>query len=156
MSSNGARCLTDSGIPFNQLVTLGDVIRHDFLGMATDRRINRIDGHIGHIETIDSGFRFTKGLAFGPDKNLYVAITLTGMIYRFECVEGKVVGGRDAFGQAIDQGKGSKGCHSPDGMAFGFNGCRYVAVYGQGDIAVLGPIEPWSSALRRTEQYLPI
>ncbi|MRR07548.1 MAG: SMP-30/gluconolactonase/LRE family protein [Deltaproteobacteria bacterium] len=136
---DGALYLTDSGILFNQLVTPGGVIRHDFMDIPMDGRIYRIDVKTKHVETIDSGFRFTNGLAFGPDKNLYVAETLTGMIYRYRCADGKVVGRREAFGQIIDRGKGSRAFHGPDGMAFGLNGCLYVAVYGQGNITVLGP-----------------
>lgn len=136
---DGALYLSDSGVLFNQLAAPGDVIRHDFMDMAMDGRIYRIDLTTRHVETIDSGFRFTNGLAFGPDKNLYVAETLTGMIYRYACAGGKVVGGREAFGQVIDRGKASGAFHGPDGMAFGVNGDLYVAVYGQGHIAVLGP-----------------
>jgi len=136
---DGALYLTDSGILFNQLVAPDDVIRQDFMDMAMDGRIYRIDVKTRQVETIDSGLRFTNGLAFGPDENLYVSETLTGMIYRYRCADGKVVGGREAFGQVIDRGKGSRGFHGPDGMAFGSNGCLYVAVYGQGNITVLGP-----------------
>lgn len=136
---DGALYLTDSGILFNQLVAPGDVIRHDFMDIPMDGRIYRIDVKTKHVETIDSGFRFTNGLAFGPDKNLYVAETLTGMIYRYRCADGKVAGGREAFGQVIDRSKGTRAFHGPDGMAFGLNGCLYVAVYGQGNITVLGP-----------------
>jgi len=134
----GALYLTDSGILFNQLVAPGGVIRHDFRDMTMNGRVYRIDLKTKHVETIDSGFRFANGLAFGLDKNLYVAETLTGMIYRYQCVDGKILGGREAFGQVIDWGKGSTDFHGPDGMAFGLNGCLYVAVYGKGHIAVLG------------------
>lgn len=136
---DGAIYLTDSGVLFNELVAPGGLIRHDFMGMAMDGRLYRIDVEARHVEMIDSGFRFTNGLAFGPDNDLYVAETLTGMIYRYGCTDGKVVGGREAFGQIIERGKGSRGFQGPDGMAFGTDGCLYVAVYGQGHIAVLGP-----------------
>lgn len=136
---DGALYLTDSGILFNQLVAPDDVIRPDFMDMPMDGRIYRIDVKTRDVETIDSGFRFTNGLAFGPDKNLYVAETLTGMIYRYRCAAGKVVGGREDFGQVIHRGKGTRAFHGPDGMAFGLNGCLYVAVYGQGNVTVLGP-----------------
>jgi gluconolactonase len=139
LGPDGVLYLTDSGILFNQLVAPGDVIRRDFMDVAMDGQIYRIDLKTRHVETIDSGLRFTNGLAFGPDQNLYVAETLTGMIYRYRCADGEVVGGREAFGQVIDQGKGSSAFHGPDGMAFGLNGCLYVAVYGQGNIAVLDP-----------------
>ena len=136
---DGALYLTDSGILFNQLVAPGGEIRHDFMDMAMDGRIYRIDVKTRQVEMVDSGFRFTNGLAFGPDKNLYVAETLTGMIYRYAYVDGKIEGEREAFGQVIDRSKGSRSLHGPDGMAFGLNGCLYVAVYGQGNITVLSP-----------------
>jgi gluconolactonase len=136
---DGGLYLTDSGILFSQLAAPGDVIRHDFMDIPMDGRIYRVDVKTRHVETIDSGLRFTNGLAFGPDKNLYVGETLTGTIYRYGCADGKVVGGREVFGQVIDRGKGSRAFHGPDGMAFGLNGCLYVAVYGQGNITVLGP-----------------
>lgn len=136
---DGALYLTDSGILFNELVTPDDVIREGFMDLAMDGRVYRIDVNTRQVETIDLGYRFTNGLAFGPDQNLYVAETLTGMIYRYQSADGRVVGGREAFGQVIDCGKGSRNFQGPDGMAFGLNGCLYVAVYGQGHIAVLAP-----------------
>lgn len=136
---DGRLYLTDSGILFHQLVAPDDKIREDFRDLAMDGRIYRIDVTTRQVEMIDSGLRFANGLAFGPDQNLYVAETLTGMIYRYPCANGRVVGGREAFGQVIDQGTGNMPFQGPDGMAFGLNGCLYVAVYGQGHIAVLAP-----------------
>jgi gluconolactonase len=129
--------LTDSGIRFNELVTPDGEIRADFMSVAMDGRIYRIDLTAGQIETIDSGLRFANGLAFGPDENLYVAEMLTGLIYRYECVKGRVVGAREVFGQVIDRANESAALHGPDGMAFGSNGCLYVAVYGQHNVTVL-------------------
>lgn len=136
---DGTLYLTDSGILFHQLVASDDKIREDFRDLAMDGRIYRIDVTTRQVEMIDSGLRFANGLAFGPDQNLYVAETLTGMIYRYPCANGRVVGGREAFGPVIDQDTGNMPFQGPDGMAFGLNGCLYVAVYGQGHIAVLAP-----------------
>ncbi len=136
---DGRLYLTDSGILFHQLVAPDDKIREDFRDLAMDGRIYRIDVTTRQVEIIDSGLRFANGLAFGPDQNLYVAETLTGMIYRYPCANGRVVGGREAFGPVIDQDTGNMPFQGPDGMAFGLNGCLYVAVYGQGHIAVLAP-----------------
>jgi len=136
---DGTLYLTDSGILFHQLVAPDDKIREDFRDLAMDGRIYRIDVTTRQVEIIDSGLRFANGLAFGPDQNLFVAETLTGMIYRYPCANGRVVGGREAFGPVIDQVTGNMPFQGPDGMAFGLNGCLYVAVYGQGHIAVLAP-----------------
>ena len=38
----------------------------------------------GECRKLDSGLRFSNGIAFGPDKNLYVSESLTGMVYRYE------------------------------------------------------------------------
>ena len=41
---------------------------------------------------IDSGIKFTNGIAFGPDRLLYVNETLTGAIYSYEWSDGKSPG----------------------------------------------------------------
>jgi gluconolactonase len=86
---------------------------------------------------LDSGIRFTNGIAFGPDNSLYVNETMTGMIYRYPWREGQTVGPRQSFGNVLS-GAGHNSMKGPDGMAFGTDGLLYVAVYGQGDVTVLG------------------
>ena len=47
------------------------------------------------------------------------------------------MGAREDFGNVIDP-NAPDGHKGPDGMAFGQDGKLYVAVYGQGDVTVLG------------------
>jgi gluconolactonase len=90
----------------------------------------------GEVETIDRGIRFTNGLAFGPDQNLYVAETLSGTIFRYAWKDGRPTGEKEVFGNVIDP-EGPGGLRGPDGMKFGADGRLYVAVFGQGNITVL-------------------
>jgi gluconolactonase len=89
------------------------------------------------VETVDRGIRFTNGIAFGPDRNLYVAETLTGTIYRYGWNKGRPTGSKEVFGNVIDPAA-PPGIKGPDGMKFGADGNLYVAVFGQGDVTVLG------------------
>ncbi len=76
------------------------------------------------------------GIAFGPDRNLYVSATVSGWVYRYRWDDGKV-GPREAFGDVINPELG-EGFRGPDGMAFGQDGNLYVTVARQGDVTVLG------------------
>ena len=64
--------------------------------------------------------------------------TLSGNIYRYECRNGRItVGTREVFGNVIENFDPAE-LKGPDGMKFGADGNLYVAVFGQGDITVLG------------------
>jgi gluconolactonase len=128
--------MTDSGILMDDFEP-GGKVRPDYMTVKMDGRVYRIDVKRRQIEKLDSGFRFTNGIAFGPDNNLYFNETLTGTIYRYQWRDGRIVGGREAFGNVLS-GAGHQGMKGPDGMAFGTDGKLYVAVYGQGDVTVLG------------------
>lgn len=82
-------------------------------------------------------FSSTNGIAFGPDDMLYLDESVTGNVYRYGWQEGELRAPRGLFGNVIraDAPPGWKG---PDGMAFDENGLLYVAVFGQGDVTVLG------------------
>jgi len=132
---DGMLYLTDSGILFEDFAPGGQV-RPDYMDVSIDGRVYKIDPATREIEKIDSGIRFTNGIAFGPDDNLYVNETITGMIFKYEWREGRVSGGRQDFGNVIapDAPEGIKG---PDGMKFGEDGRLYVTVFAQGDVTVL-------------------
>lgn len=132
---NGDLYLTDSGIAMDEFAPNGE-LNPDFMSLDYDGRVYRVDVRGRIVETLDRGIRFTNGIAFGPDENLYVAETLSGMIHRYEWRDGKVAGRRKPFGNVLDP-DGPQGISGPDGMKFGADGKLYVAVFGQGNVTVL-------------------
>jgi gluconolactonase len=134
---NGDIYLTDSGIEMEEFAPGGE-LHPDWENLSYDGRIYRIDPTGGEVERIDNRMRFTNGLAFDAKGDLYVAETLTGTIYRYAFEDGRFNGHKEVFGNVIreDAPEGVKG---PDGMKFGADGNLYVAVFGQGDVTVLGP-----------------
>jgi gluconolactonase len=133
---DGALYLTDSGVnsatfaPNNQ-------IRSDYLEIEYDGRVYRIDPKTGTVTLLDRGIRFTNGIAFSPDDLLYVNETIGGNIYRYSSANGVPTGARQLFGNVVRTDP-PPGWVGPDGMAFGEDGNLYVAVFGQGDVTVLG------------------
>lgn len=127
---DGAIYMTDSGVFIDDFAP-NNQIRPDYMDVGYDGRVYRIDVQTGNVAKLDTGLRFTNGIAFGPDHLLYTNETLTGNIYRY------VSGKRVLFGNVIrpDAPPGWKG---PDGMAFSADGKLCVAVFGQGDVTVLG------------------
>lgn len=134
---NGDLYVTDSGIDLGVFSPQG-IINPDWDRLDYDGRVYRVDVCTGEVGTIDTGLKFTNGIAFGPDHNLYVAETLTGMIYCYQWRDGRVVGRREPFGTTIDP-DGPAGIRGPDGMKFGADGSLYVAVFGQANVTVLDP-----------------
>ena len=133
---DGALYMTDSGVHIDSFAP-DNQIRPDYMSVHYDGRVYRIEPKTGSVSLIDRGLRFTNGIAFGPDELLYANETLTGDIQRYHWRDGKISGPRELFGNVIrpDAPPGWKG---PDGMAFDENGLLYVAVFGQGDVTVLG------------------
>lgn len=133
---DGAIYMTDSGVNIENFAPNNE-IRADYMNVNYDGRVYRIDPQTGNVTLLDRGIKFTNGIAFGTDEALYVNETLTGNIYRYLWTEGGVTGTRTVFGNVIrpDAPTGWKG---PDGMAFDAQGLLYVAVFGQGDVTVLG------------------
>jgi gluconolactonase len=133
---DGALYLTDSGVNIQEFAP-NNQIRPDYMSIPYDGRVYRIDVQTGKVTKLDSGIKFTNGIAFGPDKLLYANETLTGNIYKYEWKGAQIAGPRHLFGNVIrpDAPPGWKG---PDGMAFAPDGRLYVAVFGQKDVTVLG------------------
>jgi gluconolactonase len=133
---DGALYLTDSGVVIGNFAP-NNQIRPDYPSVQYDGRVYRVDVQTGKVKKLDSGIKFTNGIAFGPDNLLYANETLTGNIYKYEWKDGEIAGPRILFGNVIrpDAPPGWKG---PDGMAFSTDGRLYVAVFGQRDVTVLG------------------
>ena len=133
---NGDVYLTDSGIALD-VIAPGGELDPNYRNLKYDGRVFRIDRNTRAVECVDRGLLFTNGIAFGLDGHLYVAETLSGNIYRYFCQRGRVSGGRETFGNVIEHFNPAE-LKGPDGMKFGADGNLYIAVFGQGDITVLG------------------
>ncbi len=131
---DGQIYMTDSGVFIDDFAPGGN-IRPDYLSVPMDGRVYQIDPKARTTRKVDSGIRFTNGIAFGPDDRLYVNETVTGNVYRYDLGEAGV-GPRQCFGNVRDP-KGPPGWRGPDGMAFGTDGRLYVAVFGQRGVTVL-------------------
>jgi gluconolactonase len=133
---DGALYLTDSGVFIDQFAP-NNQIRPDYMRVKYDGRVYRVDVSTGMVTKLDSEIKFTNGIAFGPDRLLYVNETLTGNIYSYGWREREIGGPRKYFGNVI-RPNAPPGWKGPDGMAFSTDGLLYVAVFGQKDVTVLG------------------
>lgn len=136
LAPNGDVFLTDSGIALEEISPAGQ-LNPDYRSLRYDGRVFRIDPRTHAVERVDAGLSFANGIAFGPDGNLYVAETLSGNIYMYERRPDGTVGTRQLFGNVIERFDPAE-LKGPDGMKFGADGNLYVAVFGQGDVTVLG------------------
>lgn len=132
LGPDGDIYLTDSGVVIGDFAP-NNQIRPDYMDVHYDGRVYKVDPGSGKVTKLDTGIKFTNGIAFGPDRRLYANETLTGNIYRYD----RIGGPRVLFGNVIrpDAPPGWKG---PDGMAFSADGRLFVAVFGQKDVTVLG------------------
>ena len=133
---DGALYMTDSGIYVGDLMP-GGQIRPDYERLMPDGRVYRIDIRTRQARKLDSGLRFANGIAFGPDDDLYVSETMSGMIYRYPWLGDGRVGRREDLANVLDP-HAPAGFKGPDGLKFAQDGRLYVAVFGQGEVVVLG------------------
>ena len=131
---DGAIYMTDSGYTTADWIVYTPEQKR---ATAPDGKVFRIDPESRSIDLLDSGLLFANGIAFGPDRQLYVTETLSGMVYRYPWKDGKI-GEREKFANVWDPAKEGD-YRGPDGMAFGKDGNLYVAVVWQSDITVLTP-----------------
>jgi len=133
---DGALYLTDSGVSIEDFAP-NNRVRDNYMDVKYDGRLYRIDPQTGSVTKLDHGLKFTNGIAFGKDGMLYINETLTGDVSRYAWRDGVAMGSRERFGNVIREDAPS-GWKGPDGMAFDENGLLLVAVFGQGDVTVLG------------------
>ncbi|MBW1695288.1 MAG: SMP-30/gluconolactonase/LRE family protein [Deltaproteobacteria bacterium] len=131
---DGALYMTDSGFSAKKWMTFSPEQKRN---TKTDGRIYRIEVKKKIIEKLDSAIPFANGIAFGPDGNLYVSATRSGMIYCYRCKAARL-GQREDFASVLNPEMGDA-YRGPDGMAFDENGNLYVAVVWQGDVTVIDP-----------------
>jgi gluconolactonase len=134
---DGLLYMTDSGTrpeDFNP----GEVLVPHYASLPYDGRVIQINTKTRESRIIDRGYRFTNGIAFGPDGNLYANETLSGNVYRYQALGNGQFGPRETFSNVIDP-QAAPGFKGPDGMKFGANGSLYCTVFGQGDTTVIAP-----------------
>jgi len=132
---NGLLYMTDSGILPDDFID-GQAVREDYRTCPYHGRVFEIDPKNGEVlRTLDTGLKFTNGIAFDENDTLYVNETISGNVYRYN-VFGETSPKREVFGNVVN-GKPDVFA-GPDGMAFGTDGLLYCTVFGQGDVTVLG------------------
>jgi gluconolactonase len=136
---DGALYITDSGILVHDFIDGDGMPLPGTDSVPMDGMVIRYEPDTGRATILDDGYRFTNGIAFGPDDRLYVNETMTGDVFRYTIEDGAVVGERELFGNVRDPRWTGSGLRGPDGMAFAGDGRLFVAVFGQGDVTVLGP-----------------
>lgn len=132
---DGMLYLTDSGLLAEQFFADGG-IRDDYAAAGYDGRLYRLDPRTSAVECLDTGIRFTNGLAFDAAGDLFVDETLTGMVFRYRLSRGSAV--REHVGNVLDPGLTTR-FRGPDGMAVDTEGRLYCAGFGQGQVTVLDP-----------------
>lgn len=133
---DGMLYMTDSGMLMSEWVVDG-AVRSDFMTASYDGRVYQFDLAAGTGRIIDDGIRFTNGIAFGPEGDLYVTEMISGDILRYRFSAGAPTGQRELYANVMrDDWPG--GFRGPDGMNFGADGRLYCTVYGEGNIAVVG------------------
>ncbi len=85
----------------------------------------------GEVVLLDQGIAYSNGVALDQAESyLYLAETRTGRILRYRVLEPGLLGPRESFAQLEPK---------PDGLAFDLLGNLYVAVFGSGQVWVVGP-----------------
>jgi len=133
---DGQLYMTDTGMVAGDFIT-GQNFVDNFMDLPWDGRVYQIDPKARRaVRKIDSGIRFTNGIAFDANDMLYANASFTGEVYRYD-VFGERPPRRELFGNVLqpDDRPGFKG---PDGMKFGEDGCLYCTVYDQQNVTVLG------------------
>jgi gluconolactonase len=133
---DGNLYMTDSGMVAGDFIS-GQNFVENFMDLPWDGRVYQLDPKSGRIvRRIDSGIRFTNGIAFDAANRLYANASFTGEVYRYD-VFGSGAPRRELFGNVL-QPDDRPVFRGPDGMKFGADGRLYCTVYNQRNVTVLG------------------
>jgi gluconolactonase len=134
---DGHLYMTDSGMVAGDFIS-GQNFVENFMDLPWDGRVYELNPTSGRIvRRIDSGIRFTNGIAFDGADHLYANASFTGEVYRYD-VFGSSAPKRELFGNVL-QPDDRPVFRGPDGMKFGADGRLYCTVYNQRNVTVLGP-----------------
>lgn len=136
-SHAGLLYMTDSGLLMSEWVVDGG-LRPDWATADFDGRVYEIDLRAKACRVLSDGYRFTNGIAFGPDGDLYVNEMITGDVYRYRFQDGHPSGERTHFCNVLSP-DWPGGFRGPDGMGFSKDGRLWCTVYGEGVVAVVDP-----------------
>ena len=134
---DGYLYVTDSGTDVREFLP-GGSIRPDYAEIEYRGAVYRIDPTTGDGSIVDDGIRFANGVAFASNGDLYANETMTGDIFRYRAIQEGRFGERELFTNVLDPTFRGEGLRGPDGMAFSEDGRLWVAVFGQGDVTVIG------------------
>jgi gluconolactonase len=132
---DGAVYFTDTGVDAREIIPERKPVDYD----QCDGRVYRYDPHTSTLTLLDQGMAFANGLAFGPRGELYITESGPGLVHRYELADSGTTASKQTLAAVIDP----DGPHPPivgtDGIAAGPDGRLYVAIFGQGQLAVLDP-----------------
>ncbi len=132
---DGHLYMTDSGMIAGEFISGQNFVKN-FMDLPWDGRVYELDPKSGRIvRRIDSGIRFTNGIAFDADNYLYANASFTGEVYRYN-VFSTGAPKRELFGNVL-QPDDRPVFRGPDGMKFGADGRLYCTVYNQSNVTVL-------------------
>jgi gluconolactonase len=138
-SPDGALYITDSGTLVQDFLDASGRPVANCRDLVLNGKIIRLDPVTGEARILDDGYQFANGIAFGVDGLLYINETMTGNVYRYAVEPDGSLGVRELFGNVLCPNWTGSGLRGPDGMTFSTDGRLWVAVFGQGDVTVLGP-----------------
>jgi gluconolactonase len=138
-SRDGVLYITDSGVLVRDFLDERGAPAPNCQELPLDGKIIRFDPSTGAARILDEGYQYANGIAFGPDGRLYANETMTGNVYRYAVDAAGDLGERELFGNVLSPDWPGTGLRGPDGMAFSPDGRLWIAVFGQGDVTVLGP-----------------
>jgi gluconolactonase len=136
---DGALYITDSGLLVHDFLDASGAPVAGCESLPMAGTVFRYDPATGESTILDDGYRFANGIAFGPDGLLYTNETIGGNVYRYTVADDGTLGSRELFGNVLDPAYTNPGLRGPDGMAFSADGRLFIAVFGQGDVTVMGP-----------------